>query len=261
MRRRLQESWPDLLAGAAVLVLLAAERVRPLRRRREAPWRRDLRNAGVAILAGLAVQAAERPLSAAASRWAQARGWGLHRSPAPAWVDSAVAVLWLDYGLYVWHVLLHREPFWRLHRAHHSDLEVSASTALRLHFTEMLLSAPWRAAQVAILGVSEAQLRLWRNLTLVEIAFHHANLRLPVALEGWLSAVLVTPRMHGIHHSVRDDEVGSNWSTLFSAWDRLHGTLRLDRPQRPDAIGVPDKRNPRQVSLPRVLMMPFERRN
>lgn len=255
----IRPALPRLLLASALLAVVAGERARPLRRRFEAPWRRDLRNLSVALLAGLAVSAAERPVSAAAARWAERRRWGLHRITAPGWVKDAVAVLWLDYGLYVWHVLLHREPLWRLHRAHHSDLELSASTAVRLHFIEMLLSAPWRAAQAAMLGVSGRQLQLWRDLTLAEIVFHHANLRLPIRLERVLSAVLVTPRMHGIHHSTRPDEVGSNWSTIFNVWDRLHGTLRLDRPQRDGSIGLPDKRDPRQVTLPRVLLMPFER--
>jgi sterol desaturase/sphingolipid hydroxylase (fatty acid hydroxylase superfamily) len=239
--------------------IVVGERLRPLRPVREARWRRDARNLAVAALAGLAVSAVERPMAQAAARWSVRRGWGLQRLRAPQWVRDGLAVLWLDYGLYVWHVLEHREPLWRLHRAHHSDLEVSASTALRLHFTEMAISGPWRAAQVAFAGVDERQLALWRNLTLVGIVFHHANLRLPIGLERMLSRLIVTPRMHGTHHSLVADELGSNWSTLFNTWDRLHGTLRLDCPQR-EALGLADKQNPRQVTLLRVLATPFERR-
>ena len=254
-----KRDWTPWVVGAAIGVILIGERLAPLRARREAGWRRDLRNAGVAVLGAVAVQAVERPIAAAAVRWGSRRRWGLHRVGGSRWARDLAVVLWLDYGLYVWHVLLHREPLWRLHRAHHSDLELSASTALRLHFTELALSGPWRAAQVALLGVNARQLALWRNLTVVEILFHHANLRLPEALERVLAKVIVTPRMHGIHHSTGPDEVDSNWSTIFSVWDRLHGTLRLDRPQ-PASLGVPDKQNPRQVALPRVLWMPFERR-
>jgi sterol desaturase/sphingolipid hydroxylase (fatty acid hydroxylase superfamily) len=247
--------------AAALIAIVVGERARPLRGRVEAPWRRDLRNLGVAVLAGAAVRLVERPLADSAARWAAGRRWGLHRTPWPAWAKTVAAVLWLDYGLYVWHVLEHREPLWRLHRAHHSDLEVSASTALRLHFTEMALSGPWRAAQVALVGVSSGQLALWRNITLVAIVFHHANLWLPERFERSLARVLMTPRQHGTHHSTVPDEVDSNWSTIFSWWDQLHGTQRLDRPQREDGLGVPDKRNPRQVTLPRVLGLPFERRD
>lgn len=241
----------------AVAAIVAAERARPLRRRFEAPWRRDVRNLAVAVLAGLTVRLIERPVADAAAEWVERRGWGLRRAPWPGWAKDVAAVAWLDYGLYAWHVLLHRAPLWRLHRAHHADLELSASTALRLHFTEMALSAPWRAVQVLLLGVDARQLALWRNLTLVGIVFHHANLRLPIGLERALSRAIVTPRMHGIHHSTEPDEVDSNWSTLFSVWDRLHGTLRLDRPQRDDSLGLPDLRRPSEVTLWRVLTLPF----
>ena len=248
---------PVLLAGA-IGAIVVGERLRPLRPRTEAPWRRDARNLAMAVLAGAAVSLVERPLAERAARWAEARRWGLHRLPAPDWIKTTASVLWLDYGLYVWHVLEHRRPLWRLHRAHHSDLEVTASTALRLHWTEMALSGPWRAAQVALLGVDARNLQLWRDITLLSIVFHHSNLRLPLGFERPLTRLLMTPRQHGIHHSTVPDEVDSNWSTIFSLWDQLHGTQRLDRPQ-PAELGVPDKRNPWQVSLPRVLAMPFER--
>lgn len=245
-----------LWIGAALIALLLGERLAPLRPRTEQPWRRDLRNLGVALLATAAVQALERPMAAAAARWAERRGWGLRRLPWPEAAKAALAVLWLDYGLYAWHVLLHRAPLWRLHRAHHSDLELSASTAVRLHFTEMALSAPWRAAQVALAGVDERQLQLWRTLTLAATLFHHANLRLPASVDRALATLIVTPRMHGVHHSLKPAEVGSNWSTLFSLWDRLHGTLNLDRPQ-PLEIGLPDQRDPRRLHLADVLLLPF----
>jgi len=69
----------------------------------------------------------------------------------------------------------------------------------------------------------------------------------------------VTPRMHGIHHSDYENETNSNWSSLLSAWDWLHGTLLLSVPQREVAIGVPGYGDPRQVTLGRSLALPFRR--
>ena len=84
---------------------------------------------------------------------------------------------------------------------------------------------------------------------------------LPAAFERALSHVIVTPRMHGIHHSVVDDEVNSNWSSGLALWDRLHGTFRLDVPQEIITIGVPDCQSPRDVGLARMLALPFVARN
>ena len=164
----------------------------------------------------------------------------------------------LDYTLYVWHVLLHRVPLlWRLHLAHHVDLDLDVSTALRFHFGEFIASIPWRLAQVAIIGVPPRTLALWRALTLAEVAFHHANLRLPLPSERLLALLIVTPRLHGIHHSVVRAERDSNFSSGLTLWDRLHGTLRTDVPQEKITIGVPPYAEPGDVTLGKTLALPF----
>ena len=68
----------------------------------------------------------------------------------------------------------------------------------------------------------------------------------------------MTPRMHGIHHSIVERETNSNWSSGLTIWDWLHGTLRLNVPQAEVTIGVPAFQEPKAVTLPRVLAMPFE---
>ena len=75
------------------------------------------------------------------------------------------------------------------------------------------------------------------------------------ALNRWI----VTPRMHGIHHSIVQEETDSNWSSGLTIWDRLHGTLRLNVPQDDISIGVPAWREPIAVRLPKIVRMPFER--
>ena len=263
--RKPSSSRKRLLSGALLLGAAAGllwwERRRPLRRRFEAPWRRDLRNLGVAAVGALALQLCERPLSDPLADAVGRRRWGLLKQlPLPRWLELPLMVALMDYTLYVWHVGLHRIPLlWRMHRAHHSDLEVSASTAFRLHFTELALSGPWRAAQVSLLGVDRTGLEAWRTFTVLAILFHHSNLRLPLALERRLVRVIVTPRMHGIHHSIVPDEVDANWSSGLSLWDRLHGTLRLDRPQRDEALGLVDVRRPEEVRLKEALLLPFSR--
>src|SRR5205823_9528557 len=122
---------------------------------------------------------------------------------------------------------------------------------------EMVVSVPWRAAQVALLGVSPQALRAWQMLTLIEVMFHHSNVELPIEVERWLSRFIVTPRLHGIHHSIVPEETDSNWSSGLTVWDWLHGTLRLNVPQDRITIGVPAYRVPEEVSLVEVLKMPF----
>lgn len=87
--------------------------------------------------------------------------------------------------------------------------------------------------------------------------FHHSNVKLPPNLERWLSGLIMTPQLHGIDHSTVEEEVNSNWSSGLILWDMLHGTLRSDVAQADITIGVPGYQDPKDVTLPRILEMPF----
>lgn len=249
---------PALLVGAFG-VLWWLEGRRPLRPAVESKSVRMARNLSVAALSAAALRMAERPLVDPLAAYAERRRWGLlARLRLPHWIEFPLALALMDYTLYLWHILTHRIEFlWRFHQVHHVDLDLDASTATRFHLGEMLLSVPWRAAQVVLIGVGPRALASWRLLTLLSVLFHHSNVRLPIAAERRLVRLIVTPRMHGIHHSTIAEETGSNWSSGLTVWDRLHGTLRLDVPQSAVKIGVPAYRTPEVVTLVRLLRMPF----
>lgn len=254
---------PGWLGGALVLGAFGAlawlERRRPLRVAREPKLTRAARNLAVAGLGAATLQLAEKPVAERLSALVERRRWGLLKvARLPAWLEVAAACVLLDYTLYLWHVLTHRVPFlWRFHVVHHADLDLDTTTALRFHFGELALSVPWRAAQILLIGVSPRSLSVWQMLLMISILFHHSNARLSVGVERGLNHLIVTPRMHGIHHSAVREETNSNWSSGLAVWDRLHGTLRLDVPQSLIEIGVPAYRDPRELGLAELLSMPF----
>jgi sterol desaturase/sphingolipid hydroxylase (fatty acid hydroxylase superfamily) len=247
-----------LVVGAFALLCLL-ERGRPLRREVEPKLRRNARNLAVAGLAAASFQLVERPLIQPLTTLVERRRWGLVKLVRlPTWLEVTLAVVLMDYTLYLWHVLMHRLPFlWRFHVAHHVDLDLDASTALRFHAGELAISTGWRAGQLVLIGVSPLSLSVWQTFLLLSALFHHSNVRLPVEVERKLNRVLVTPRMHGIHHSIVEEETNSNWSSGLTVWDWLHGTLRLNVPQDRITIGVPAYREPEEVRLVEVLKMPF----
>ena len=259
----LEREVPGWLSGLLVAGTFAAcvwlERRRPLRRPTRPRGRRIARNLAVATLSATAIRIAEKPVTAPlARRAARLRAGLVPRLGLPPWLEVAMAAVLLDYTLWVWHVLTHRVPLlWRFHRVHHSDLDLDASTALRFHAVEMVLSVPWRAAQIAVVGAAPLSLSVWQTLTLLAILFHHSNVALPADLERRLCRVVMTPRLHGIHHSIVRAERDSNWATILAWPDRLHGTARLDVPQAAITIGVPEYRRPRGLTLPALLAMPF----
>jgi sterol desaturase/sphingolipid hydroxylase (fatty acid hydroxylase superfamily) len=268
VRRRseaLSRELPGWLAGGLVLGTIAAilwfEKRKPLRRERESKLARDSRNLAMGLLSAAAIRFAEKPLVVPLAKKVHERRWGLlPRLNLPPALEVAAAAVLLDYTLYLWHVLTHRVPFlWRFHRVHHADFDLSTTTALRFHFGEMMLSAPWRAAQVATIGAAPRSLSLWQTLTLLAILFHHSNIRLPMAVERRLCRLFVTPRMHGIHHSVVEYETHSNWGTIFSLPDYVHRSIRLNVPQEDIDIGIPAIRDPGMLRLGHLIGMPFER--
>jgi sterol desaturase/sphingolipid hydroxylase (fatty acid hydroxylase superfamily) len=254
-------SWiaaPAALAAFALLVFF--ERRHPLRRAAEPKLRRQARNLAIAVLGAVTLQCAEAPVALRLTRIAEDRGWGLLQLiRGPRWLNVLLAVALMDYTMYVWHILLHQMPLlWRFHLAHHTDLDLDVSTALRFHFGELLLSVPWRAAQIVLIGVSPFAFSSWQTLFLLSIMFHHSEVELPFHIEKRLVWFIVTPRMHGIHHSIVRRETNSNWSSGLTLWDRLHGTLRLNVPQSDVIIGVPAYRHPEQVTLLKTIRLPFE---
>jgi len=251
--------WQWVLFGAAVGTLYVVERLRPLRSRKEPGPARVGRNLAIGLLAGATTAASEWPIVAPVQRLAERRRLGLLRwLPLPRPLRVIVGFLLLDYTLYLWHRLNHHAPFlWKFHAVHHLDLDLDSTTGLRFHFGELTLAAWFRAAQILLLGVDRETLRAWQQLLVLSVVFHHSNLQLPIAIERRLVNVIVTPRMHGIHHSIRGEEVDANYSSLLSVWDRLHRSLKLNVPQASITIGVAGFLGPDDVTLAESLTLPF----
>lgn len=176
----------------------------------------------------------------------------------PLWMKEAIAFLIMDYTNYLWHLLNHKLPvLWRFHIVHHSDLDLDVTTALRFHFGEMVGSLFYRSAFVFLSGASPSTVLIYEIIFEGATAFHHSNMKLPHRLEKVLNTIIVTPGMHGIHHSIIKKETDSNYSVVFSIWDRLHKTVRLNVCQDDIIIGVPAYRNGNELSAGYLLKMPF----
>jgi sterol desaturase/sphingolipid hydroxylase (fatty acid hydroxylase superfamily) len=256
---RMSKRWRWIAFGVAVGALFVVERLRPLRSRVEPGASRVGRNLTIGLLAGVTTAASELPIVAPVQRLAERWRIGLLRwLPLPRAVRIVVGFLLLDYTLYIWHWLNHRSPFlWRFHAVHHLDLDLDSTTGLRFHFGELALAAGFRAAQVLLLGVDRDTLRLWQQLLILSVIFHHSNVELPIEIERRLVSVMVTPRMHGIHHSTRTDEMDSNYSSLLTWWDRLHRSLRLNVPHASMTMGVAGLLTTEDVTLTQSLLLPF----
>lgn len=248
------------LLGVAVAALFVLEAKWQLRRRTRPKIERLMRNGSVAAIAVPALRLLLVPGMYAAAQNAEKNKLGLlAHERIPAWLRYSLGFLFLDYTSYLWHVLLHKLPvLWRFHNVHHTDLDLDLSTAWRFHVGENIASVPVRGGAAFLLGVPASLVLAYELLFEGCTAFHHSNMRLPYKLEQRLVNIIVTPRMHGIHHSIVGDETNSNFSVIFSWWDRLHRTLRLNVPQDAVIIGVPAYRNPQEQTPLQLLLMPFK---
>ncbi len=176
----------------------------------------------------------------------------------PSWTENIIAFILLDYGIYWWHIILHRMPLmWRFHLVHHTDLDMDVTTAFRFHFGEIIGSVIFRGAIVLLSGVSPLIVLIYEIIFEAETQFHHSNTKLPIRFERILNKVIVTPRMHGIHHSVIKDKTDSNYATIFSFWDRLHKTARVNIHQDDVNVGVPHYHDENELTVKHLLKLPF----
>lgn len=131
-------------------------------------------------------------------------------------------LLLLDLWTYFWHRANHEWPLlWRFHRVHHLDQFLDATSAVRFHPGEVLISALARAPLIIAADVSIASIALFDGLMLLAALFHHSNVKLPARLEGALRVVIVTPSHHWVHHHVERADTNSNYGGVLTLWDRI----------------------------------------
>ena len=249
------------VVGGLFLLLLVLERRRPLRSGLHSVIPEVLLNLLFSALAFATAAGVVRPAVTTSIHWAAREGFGLvHLVPLPAPLRGALAFLCMDLTFYYWHRLNHQVPvLWRFHNVHHVDPALGVSTSFRFHFGEVALSALFRIAQVTAIGVGFRTYAIYELAFQANTLFHHSNVRLPIRLERLLNRVLVTPRMHGIHHSQVREEDLSNYSVVVPWWDRLHRTLRLNVPQSRIAIGIPAYSQPEDNRFWQLFWMPFRK--
>jgi sterol desaturase/sphingolipid hydroxylase (fatty acid hydroxylase superfamily) len=252
-----------LVRGGTFLGVLTAmllwEGCRPRRslvRPRQERW---VTNLSLTLLNTVLVRVTVGGVAYTAAVFAADQGVGLlHWRPLPGWTAAAVTLLVLDFALYLQHVLFHAVPvLWRLHRMHHADLDVDATTGLRFHPLEILLSLGLKAAVVVLLGAVPWAVVAFEVLLNAASVFNHGNVALPERLDRWLRWIVVTPDMHRVHHSTRVVETNTNFGFSVSWWDRLCGTYQA-QPMLGQVgmdIGLSEYRTP--LTLGQLLLLPF----
>ena len=193
------------------------------------------------------------------SQWAESHRCGLlNFTPLPIWLHAVGAVLLLDVWTYGWHRANHRMPFlWRFHRVHHADAQMDATTASRFHIGEIAMSSALRIPLVLLVGFKMWELAGFETLMLLVVQFHHANIGLPAWLDRFLRVLIVTPAMHKVHHSELQPETDSNYTALFSVWDRIFRSFKLRADPAAIQFGLREFSEPSDQTFVGMMRMPF----
>jgi sterol desaturase/sphingolipid hydroxylase (fatty acid hydroxylase superfamily) len=243
------------------LLMAAAELLAPRRRLTANKPRRWLSNLALVGINALMLRLV-LPLGAAGvAVLVLQRGWGLFNNVAvPNWAAIVIAIVALDFVIYLQHVLFHAVPLlWRLHRVHHADLDIDVSTGLRFHTVEILVSMLIKLAAVVLLGPPPVAVLAFEVLLNATAMFNHSNVRLPLGLDRVLRLLLVTPDMHRVHHSAVSRETNSNFGFNLPWWDLLLGTYRAQPAAGHESmtIGLAAWRDERVTRLDWMLAAPL----
>lgn len=247
--------------GGAFLLVALWELLAPRRRLVDRKARRWATNFSLVAINSVAARFLLPLLPVSMAVLMQQKGWGLlNLLLLPDWLKLAAALVFLDLVIYLQHVIFHHQPLlWRLHRVHHTDLDIDVTTGNRFHPLEIIISMLIKLAAVALIGASAQAVIIFEIILNACAQFNHGNIKMPLAVDRQLRLLLITPDMHRVHHSVIVRETNSNFGFSIPLWDRLFGTYR---PQPRDghlgmAIGLKEFREPAELSLVRLLIQPF----
>lgn len=190
------------------------------------------------------------------------KSWGvLNWFAAPAWLSIIMTLLFLDFAIYAQHFVLHKWPLlWRLHQVHHTDLEFDATTAVRFHPLETMISMAYKVLCIYLIGAHPGAVIAFEVILNGASTFNHSNVNIPPAIDKKLRWLIITPDMHRIHHSTIPAETDSNYGFSVSWWDKLCKTYTAEpkHPQTTMTIGLKPFRRQAELGFMKLLLLPFK---
>jgi len=255
--------WRMGVFFGVILALILLERLIPRRSLSQKYSLRWVANLGIFIIDSIVTRLIVAAGGLAAAAYAAGQGWGLfNQIDVPVWGGLIAAFLILDFAVWAQHVVSHRwHWFWRLHRMHHSDLDIDVTTALRFHPGEILISLLYKSVIILLLGAPLIAVFIFEIALNSFAMFNHSNIKLPLWLDKILRPFLVTPDMHRVHHSTDKREHNHNYGFCLSVWDRLFGlyTAQPRKGHEGMEVGLPVFRDESEQTFGKLLVQPLKK--
>jgi sterol desaturase/sphingolipid hydroxylase (fatty acid hydroxylase superfamily) len=153
----------------------------------------------------------------------------------PFLVKLLIGVVLFDLVSFLVHRCLHRyDGLWRIHKVHHSTLELDGFATTRTHMIENMLRFVPSQALLFLIGMPVSVVAATVAIAAVYGVSNHSNLGINLR---WIEPVLVTPRLHRRHHVPSTTQ--TNYGGILTIWDRLAGTLVRSDTAAHERYGVP----------------------
>jgi len=160
------------------------------------------------------------------------------------WPGAILFHVLLDYAWYWNHRIFHGKTWlWNFHKVHHApkslDILKTPRNSVLSHFMMVYWWFIGLATYVAldpecviIIGSFSVMINFWGHSP---FDFHKDN-----KFGKIFSMIFITPKDHHWHHSTENPRC--NFATVYTFWDRLHGTLQRDG-EFPKSYGFATKDN------------------
>ena len=243
------------------LIMVSWEYFRPRRKQSLTRRQRWPINLGLAFFNMALIRISVGAVAYQSAVTAAENAWGLLNWFAwPQWLSIAITLLFLDFAIYCQHIVSHKwSLLWRLHQIHHTDLDFDATTAVRFHPLEIIISMAFKVLCIVLIGANPIAVIAFEIILNGCATFNHSNVNIPIALDKKLRLLLVTPDMHRIHHSTIPEETDSNYGFSISCWDRLckSYTIEPKNSQTTMKIGLAPFKQQSELSFGKLLLLPF----
>lgn len=195
-------------------------------------------------------------------------------NPYTALIFTFIMIIFLEFGFYVFHYILHKFPsLWEFHKVHHSADILNPLTNLRSHPFEQVLKY---VVVAGVMPIPVALLMFITDLNMVEILaanaitnsiitvttlvpLRHSHIPLGFGALDWF---LMSPHMHQVHHSNAKIHWDKNFGTNLSIFDWIFGTAY--RPEKGERLaygifGMSDADHKKFNTLWGAYVSPFKR--
>lgn len=248
---------------SVLLICVAIEAVLPCKQRTQQRTRRWFTNMSLVVIGSIVVRFMGIFTALSVAVWAEKHHWGLFSFiDLPVWLEVTCCVILLDLAVYIQHVASHKIPvLWKVHRTHHADRDIDATTGIRFHPVEIALSMLYKCVVVLLLGPSAFAVFLFEVILNASAMFNHMNAKLPKKLDTALRKLIITPDFHRVHHSVIPRETDSNYGFCLSVWDKLFKTY-IPQPEKGHdqmLIGLNNYQTSKPTNILWCLKLPFSK--